>query len=431
MSDQRRKPNTEENTPSTKPTQPIMRVGGQRRGGTIELPQPRVNNNDRTRRIIVYGSIITAILVGILVIAALLQLYVFEPNQSVASVGNVSITRTQLQNRMKIDTAQLVNRFNDLAVAAQQAQAQGGNDPQGNFLAQFYQQQLQQLGTQIDVNVISKQSLDALINEQIIRQEAQTRGITLSDSDIQTELEKQFGYYRVPLTPFPTYTPAPAGTPTSEPRVQPTSISDADLQSSRQRGVEFYKNYGYTEADFSKIFELSLLDSKLRESFNKNVKTSDQHYKFNYVRFNDEAKAKEALAQLTSKAIGFEALISVTNALTEPVGSGESVDWTLKANVDSRYGSEIVNVIDTAPVGQLSNVITSTFGGFYVIQTNGREMRPLSEFDLQSAQRKAYEDWIKGVNEDKTKVTRTDSPSTFAPKQVKDLVTRFRSGQLQ
>lgn len=425
----RRKPNTEENTVEQKSTQPVLRVGGQRRGGHIELPQPRISNHDKTRRIVIYGSIVTAVLVVLLILAAVLQLLVIEPNQTVASVGSVNITRTQAENRMKLDTAQLVNRFNDLAVSAQQAQASGGDSAQ--FLAQFYQQQLQQLGQQVDVNIIARQSVNALINEQLIRQEAAARGITASETEIQAELEKTFGFYRATLTPFPTNTPAPAGTATAEPRVQPTSISDADLQSSQQRGVEFYKAYGYTESDFRKIFELTLLDNKLRETLSKDVKKDDLHYKFDYLRFNDEAKAKEAQAKLVSKAISFEALISQTNAITESIGSGESIDWTLKSSVDSRYGSEIVAALNTAPVGQVSGVISSTFGGFYVVQPNGREVRALSEFDLQSAQRKVYDDWLKQAGEDPVKVKRPDNPATYAPKMVKDLVTRFRSGQVQ
>ena len=361
--------------------------------------------------------------------AAVLQLLVFEPNQSVATVGNVSITRSQAENRMKLDTAQLVNRFNDLAVSAQQAQASGGDS--AAFLAQFYQQQLQQLGTQVDVNNIARQSISSLINEQLIRQEAAARGLTAPDGEIQAELEKTFGFFRATLTPFPTNTPVPAGTATAEPRVQPTSISDADLQSSQQRGVEFYKAYGYTESDFRKVFELTLLDNKLREALAKDIKKDDLHYKFDFVRFNEEAKAKEAQAKLVSKAISFEALISQTNAITESIGNGESVDWTLKANVDSRYGSEIVAALDSAPIGQVSNVISSTFGGFYVIQPKGREMRALSEFDLQTAQRKVYDDWLKTAGEDTTKVKRPDNPADFAPKMVKDLVTRFRAGQIQ
>ena len=425
----RRKPNAEEDTAVTKSTQPVLRVGGQRRGGHIELPQPRVDTQDKTRRIIVYGSIITAALVALLILAAVLQLFVFEPNQSVATVGNVSITRSQAENRMKLDTAQLVNRFNDLAVSAQQAQASGGDS--AAFLAQFYQQQLQQLGTQVDVNNIARQSVNSLINEQLIRQEAAARGLTAPDGEIQAELEKTFGFFRATLTPFPTNTPAPAGTATAEPRVQPTSISDADLQSSQQRGVEFYKAYGYTESDFRKVFELTLLDNKLRETLSKDIKKDDLHYKFDFVRFNEEAKAKEAQAKLASKAISFEALISQTNAITESVGNGESVDWTLKANVDSRYGSEIVAALDSAAIGQVSNVISSTFGGFYVIQPKGREVRALSEFDLQTAQRKVYDDWLKAAGEDTTKVKRPDNPAAFAPKMVKDLVTRFRAGQIQ
>ncbi|MCL6512498.1 MAG: SurA N-terminal domain-containing protein, partial [Anaerolineae bacterium] len=171
----------------------------------------RYERERRMRQLIIFGSILLGVVTVALIAAALVQIFVIEPQRAVASVGGQTINVQQLQKRMRYDQAQLLNRVNQLS--QQIAQLQQSNDPSGQFLQQFYQQQLQQLVLQGSAEQIAQNSLNAAIDDLLIRQEAARRGITVTPEDVTEELETSFGLYRKTLTPFPTYTPVTPDTP--------------------------------------------------------------------------------------------------------------------------------------------------------------------------------------------------------------------------
>ena len=181
----------------------------------------RYEREARTRRIVVIGAAIVAALTVALIIAAVVQLRIVEPNRTVASVGGQAIGLSDVQKRMKFEQAQVEQRYSELAQQVSQLQQQGG-DPNQNFLLQFYQQQLQQIGQQASAEGIATQSLTSMITDKLVRQESAKRGITISAEDVQQAIEKNYGFYRVTLTPFPTDTPLPTPTQTTAPTATST-----------------------------------------------------------------------------------------------------------------------------------------------------------------------------------------------------------------
>ena len=181
----------------------------------------RYEREARTRRIVVIGAGIVAALTLALIVAAVVQLRVVEPNRAVASVGGESIALADVQKRMKFEQTQVEQRYGQLAQQVTSLQQQGG-DPSQNFLLQFYQQQLQQIGQQASAEGIAQQALTSMINDKLVRQEATKRGITVSTDEVQEAIEKNYGFYRVTLTPFPTDTPLPTPTATLEPTATST-----------------------------------------------------------------------------------------------------------------------------------------------------------------------------------------------------------------
>src|SRR5436190_7379907 len=76
---------------------------------------------------------------------------------------------------------------------AQQLASQPSADPnQPNQLAQFAQQQVNQLQTQL--GALSTQLIEDMADDQIIREEAHKRGITVTPAEVDTELKKLIGY---------------------------------------------------------------------------------------------------------------------------------------------------------------------------------------------------------------------------------------------
>jgi hypothetical protein len=348
---------------------------------------------------------------------------------------------------MRYEQSQVVNQYNRLSQNI--AQLQSSNDPSNQFLLQFAQQQLQSIGQQGSAEAIAQTSISNLIDEKLIKDEANKRGITVSPEEVTAELERNFGLYRQTLTPFPTDTPAPAATataiptgtvtatvastvtvtplPSPTPRLQPTSIAEADFQLLYNRSLESYQSIGFTDADIRGLVESNLYQQKLQQVFADQVATEAPHFKFDYVRFNSDADAAKALEELTSNQITFPALITRTNEITQPqpIGNGGSVDWTPANVIEQQFGKEIADQLAVKAVGAPAGIFTSTLGGVYVLLPQGREVRPLSESDLQQQQQQAFTDWLNQARNDATLVSKPVDPLTVIPADVRNAARNF------
>lgn len=414
------------------------------------LQESRFERERRLRRFIILGSILVGVVTLALVVAALLQMLVLEPQRAIATAGDQPVTVSQLQKRMRYDQSQVVSQYNRLAQNI--AQLQSSNDPSNQFMLQIAQQQLQSLGQQGSAEAIAQTAMSNLIDERLIRQEAQKRGITVTADEVTAELERSFGLYRQTLTPFPTYTPEPPATataipatvtgtvtatiastvtitplPSATPRLQPTSVAEADFKLLYDRSLESYKTIGFTDADIRMLVENNLYQQRLEKLLADEVPTQTMHYKFDYVRFNSDVDAGKAMDELTRKEITFPALISRTNAITlpQPIGNGGSVDWMPANLVEQQYGREIADAMAVKALNAPAGPFTSTLGGVYVLLPLGREVRPLNESDLEQARQQAFTDWLNKARNDATLVIKHAEPTTVIPPDVRSAATNF------
>ena len=278
---------------------------------------------------------------------------------------------------------------------------------------------------------------------------------------MQHEFQYSVGYYSPTLTPFPTYTPytpeptlTPAATatpltvtqaltstgpitptptegplPTDTPRLQPTSITQAQLEQDLQNGQQFYKSIGYPAEDFMQVYESNLLAKKLQDLMASETPTMTQHYKFNYVRFNEVVTATQYLQKLTSGKITFDEMITQANTITQPVsiGLGAHDDWTSQASVTTDYGNAVLAALESGPLNKPTGVITSHLtGAYFILLPLGRGIRPLNQADLTTAQQKTYTDWLNAARADPNKVQKLIDPLTIMPAALKNDITTFQ-----
>ena len=109
----------------------------------------------RNRRVLI-GLAVVAALVVVLIAAGVISELVIKPSQPVATVANAKIGLREYQKRVKFDWFQ----------------AGQVTDPQGTSL----------------------KTLDTMVDDQLLREQAQQRGITVSDDEINETIEKSFGY---------------------------------------------------------------------------------------------------------------------------------------------------------------------------------------------------------------------------------------------
>lgn len=210
----------------------------------------RRKDAEQNRRVVI-GLVAVAGLLLILIAAGVIQELVLKPRRPVAVVNNQNISSQDYQKRVLLDWYQASLQQQDLT------------DPQGTSL----------------------QTLDQMIDEKILREQAQQRGITVSADEIDQAIEKTFGYERTPPTATPTPavaptqapTPTPGGEPTATPYPTPTPITLEAYQ-------EAYRNYmdrlkqaaGVSPADFRSLIESDLLQQKLYEAVTADVPTTEE-----------------------------------------------------------------------------------------------------------------------------------------------------------
>jgi len=165
----------------------------------------RLERERRQTRLILYTFIgILVIVVGLL-LYGFLDVKYFQLNRPAAIVGENEITLEQLQARIRLRRQQMLS---DYSLYSQYAQF--GMD---------VSQQLQQIETQLNDPVqIGEAALDQMIEEELIRQEATKRGLTVSQAEVEQSIQDGYQYY-------PDGTPTPSATPTEV--VMPTIPAQA------------------------------------------------------------------------------------------------------------------------------------------------------------------------------------------------------------
>jgi peptidyl-prolyl cis-trans isomerase D len=154
-----------------------------RTSGLARKQTSRAKREARLQRWILIGTgIVAAAALGVIGYGAYDQQYL-KPNRVVASVLDAKITGTQFANQVKVD----------------------------NYMQFGGQVPLSAYG--MDANTYSKFTLDSMIDDLVMAQKAKDQGITVSDQEVEREVQLAFGY--------DAGTPEPTGTPTS------TAIPDA------------------------------------------------------------------------------------------------------------------------------------------------------------------------------------------------------------
>ena len=386
------------------------------------LQLSRYEIEQRRRRYIVIGSVIVGLVTLGLIAAAVLQLTVIEPGRAVASVGGQSISVRDLQKRMQLTQNSVAG--NAAQLSQQISQIRQSGDPSSEFLVSFYQQQLQNIVQQGTAEGIAQSAYQSMVDDLLVRQEAARRGVTVSAQDVEVELAKSIGYFNATLTPFPTDTAQPtvvvSGTAvapaTSEPRMQPTSISSDTYRYELSKRVANLAPLNYTEQNMRYFVEGDLYRTRLQEKLGEEVTASALHYEFQFLRFNVITDAVKAADRLAKKEIRFDALITETNQITQPlaIGNGEKVEWMSEDKVRQQYGPEVLDVLSYKSIGAPTQIVTSSVtGGVYLLVPLGRETRPLAADELTQKKRERYDAWLNAAREDSAVVKKEAEPATF------------------
>ena len=353
----------------------------------------RRKNEASNRKVVLFLAGVGVVLLALLV-AGILQALVITPRQPVATVNGANIALADYQKAVKFDWAQ---------------NQQDAADPSGSSVT----------------------VLDTLVDNQLLREQARQKGITVSQQELNDAVEHDFGYYRVPPTatpmatatptntpgPTPTNTPGPSPTPTAARTATPSptpapTATPVTLQAYQDAYKQFLtrltQQTGMSEADFRQVVETDLLKQKLYTQLTNNVSKTAAEIRVRHILV--AIRTPEPTSQPTPPRDDAQALARIVKA-QQKLGAGGDFAALAKEYSDdpgsAQQGGELGWVgkgqgLDTAfetaafalKVGEISQPVKSSFG-YHIIQVEENDPNhALDSYTYQQKQYEAYQTWL-------------------------------------
>jgi len=379
----------------------------------------RLQKERQQIRTIMYVTISIVVLVIILIGYGVLSQTVLRAQQPVAQVGGENITTKSFEAHVRLTRQQMITQYQQYIQFAQMFGLDPNTDSTiGNVL--------QQIQLQLDDTAsLGESVLNQMVDNVIIRQETERRGITISAEEVDKAIQEAFGYFPdgtptptiaptsiifptlnataralVPpsATPSPyptatlmaTSTPDTSATPTAVPSITPsaTPYTLEGYQGDYQLALDNYKGFGFSEADVRKLFEDDLYRKKLYAEITSEVPLTSDEVWARHILVSDEATANK-VRQLLVNDGDWTALALEYSSDTGSGSVGGDLGWFPRG----RMVAEFEDSAFTLEVGEISQPIKSQFG-YHIIQVIGHEDRPLTAEEYKTQTDKFFSDWV-------------------------------------
>jgi parvulin-like peptidyl-prolyl isomerase len=362
----------------------------------------RLQRERRMERLLIWGvTIVGVLIVGVLVYGFVVE-NVVKAREPVAVVSGVPIRTAEFQARVRFLRMQIQS---ELQYWRQQQQALDPTDADAQTYLEYIQGQLRELQGQLspaNALTIAEQALDQLIQEELVRQEAERRGITVSPQQLQQQIEQFFGYDRNPVTPTPAPTATssfiPTGvltlTPTSAPLPTPTPMTEQAFRQQYDAYLDSLRSQEISEQQYRSWVRASLLAEKLLEQMTAQVPPTTDQVKLRYLVTDSEEQARELAARLDAGE-DFQVLLDELREDEERTAFGTELDYLPRSMLERRLGEEVADRAFDLQVGQHSQPVPRQDGAQYVIiEIVGHEDRPVDQSLRDQLGQGAFQEWL-------------------------------------
>ena len=361
----------------------------------------RLQEERRVRRILMWSvGLVGVLVVGILGYGVVAE-RINQPREPVATVDDAAVTTAELEKRVKFRRLQLQNQLAYL-YQQQQTMAAQSTESGAQSMQQYFQEQINSLQSQLaaeNAEALGQQVLAQLIQEKLVRQEAERRGISVSPAEIQSAIHENFGYDpdATPIpTPEPPLTSTESLTAGESAAAAPPSMTEEDFQEVYNRYIQDgLRPLGISEEDFRSWTQASLLTEALQADMKDRLPQEADQVKLRFLTANSEERAQE-LAERLDAGEDFEDIAEEIQADEESPGLSSELDWLPQDVMADRLNEELATTIFELDVGAHTDPVKlgEESETYYVFEVTGHEERELSDSILQQMAQERFQSWL-------------------------------------
>lgn len=342
----------------------------------------------RTQRILTLAAIgVGALIVIIIAVGAVTE--VIRSRAPVARIGDTVISTQEFRARQyyqrwltRLDMYQYINYMNQISLMA-------GEEDTTDLLQQL-QFTVSSIESQLSPEsapLFARQVLDQMIEEELVRQEAAARGLTVSEEELTLAIERSLGYDRDALALTETMT-------------ETDTLTDTVMTEAQYR--EFYQQFKenvlqpsrFSEDDYRTLIKTDLLRQRLVEALGQGTDPLQEQVESIVLVLDSEESALAYQERLNSGELTPEAAIEELALDEQDQTYGFPMPWLPAGFLASQFGPDLERAAFETPVGQASEPVSVVSGTYYLIYVVGRELRPLGEELLAQGREQAYTLWL-------------------------------------
>lgn len=438
--------------PKESPKQPPPKADAEQpEAGKLRLRaeyRSRAEREHEIQRWTIIGTGVVVAIALVILVVAIVSEQIIKPNQVVASVSGHNITMRDFQHRVRLERilrnsqlSNIINLYQSSGIDNNQIlQFLQGQEPYKTWITEL------QVPDQMGLSVVNQ-----LVEDQLVRIAADEKSVTVTQADIDKQINKFFGYdpeklaaeaeatgeataevtptveptitptpYVSPTpSPVPTSTPTPEVTaeatqaveatasPTSAPTLPPTPTlslteqADAFNSSRDDFFAQLRTQTGMSDGEIKNYFEIQALREALQEAVTTDITTTGTFVDARHILVASEEEANDVIAAIQ----GGESFAELAKAVSTDTGSGAQ-GGELGWNPATQYVAEFAEAVRTGEIGAVLGPIKTEFG-YHIIQVRAREERDLTETQVTDAKASAFDTWLKDYKEAKKDQTQT------------------------
>lgn len=390
-----------------------------RQGKRKQLTRRQVARREREARA---QKILTLTAIGVGAVVLFLLVYglvtevIIAARTPVARVGEETITTNEFQARQsyerwmtELEIFQYQSYLDQLELSAQQGitgtTGTDGNAPASNPLIQQLEITISNLRRQLSpdlANVFAGQILDDMIEEELVRQEAEVRGLTAPEDDIQQRIELTLGYDREAATTPVTDTSSLTDTSGIDESLTGIGEQPAfeDLYNQFEENVLDVTRY--PEEDFQAMIRADVLRERLMEIFAEDVEAVQEQVESTIFILETEEAAESIQARINVEGEDPATLVEELTNDESDTSTGFELPWLPVGYIGSQISIEVEQIAFNTPAGRAADPVLGNENLYYVVYVSGHEERELGPELLSQAEQQAYDDWLAEVKEEKS-----------------------------